>query len=187
MFNDVTLETFNEVFGKDENLLFGGLFDYKNLFFANCPWSQSWSNIRIFRWARWFCCKAMYLLRKSFNLMTFIKVNIYFCCQATLRGTCWSWATNSIQKQPFADVLQNKCSWKFRKFHRKTPVLKSLFNKVAALKACNFIKKRLQHKCFPVNIAKFFKNSLFYRKPLVAASKQHSPWESTDNIISRIP
>ena len=26
------------------------------------------------------------------------------------------------------------------------------------LQACNFIKKRLQHRCFPVNIAKFSKN-----------------------------
>ena len=32
------------------------------------------------------------------------------------------------------------------------------------------IKKRLQHSCFPVNIDKFFKNSFFYRTPLVAAS-----------------
>ena len=39
--------------------------------------------------------------------------------------------------------------------HRKTPVLESLFSKVASLEACNFIKKRLQHRCFPVNIAKF--------------------------------
>ena len=30
-----------------------------------------------------------------------------------------------------------------------------LFNKFAGLKACNFIKKRLQHRHFPVNIAKF--------------------------------
>ena len=29
----------------------------------------------------------------------------------------------------------------------KTPVLESLFDKVAGLKACKFIKKRLQHKC----------------------------------------
>ena len=35
----------------------------------------------------------------------------------------------------------------------------SLFNKVAGLNACNFLKKRLQCKCFPVNIAKFFKTS----------------------------
>ena len=37
----------------------------------------------------------------------------------------------------------------------KTPVLESLFNKVAGLKFCNFIKKRLQHRYFTVNIAKF--------------------------------
>ena len=28
------------------------------------------------------------------------------------------------------------------------------FNKVAGLKACNFIKKILQYRCFPVNVAK---------------------------------
>ena len=32
-------------------------------------------------------------------------------------------------------------------------MLESLFNRVAG-QACNFIKKRLQHRCFPVNIAK---------------------------------
>ena len=38
--------------------------------------------------------------------------------------------------------------------HRKTPVLESLFNKAAGLKVCNFIKKKLQHMFFPVNMAK---------------------------------
>ena len=33
-------------------------------------------------------------------------------------------------------------------FHRKTSVLGSLFNKVANLKVCNFLKNRLQHRCF---------------------------------------
>ena len=32
----------------------------------------------------------------------------------------------------------------------------------------NFIKKKLQHMCFPVNIAKILR-TLFHRKPLVAA------------------
>ena len=32
-------------------------------------------------------------------------------------------------------------------------VLQSLFNKVSDLQVCSFIKKRLQHKCFPVNSA----------------------------------
>ena len=36
---------------------------------------------------------------------------------------------------------------------QKTPVLEFLFNKVADLKACNFIKKRLRHRYFPMNSA----------------------------------
>ena len=43
---------------------------------------------------------------------------------------------------------------KFCKFHRKTPVLESLFNKVSGRQACIFIKKRLQHRYFPVKFAK---------------------------------
>ena len=62
-----------------------------------------------------------------------------------------------------ASVLQKKhVLKKFAIFtgKQKTPVLESLFNKVAGPKACNFIKKRLQYKCFPVNIAKFFRPSI---------------------------
>ena len=32
--------------------------------------------------------------------------------------------------------------------HRKTPLLESLFDRDANLRACNFIKKRLQHRCY---------------------------------------
>ena len=49
---------------------------------------------------------------------------------------------------------------KIRKFHRKALVLESLFNKVAGLQAfkvCSFIKKRLQHRCFPVKFATFLR------------------------------
>ena len=38
-------------------------------------------------------------------------------------------------------------------------MLKFLFNKVAGLKACNFIKKRPQQKCFPVNITKVLRTA----------------------------
>ena len=41
----------------------------------------------------------------------------------------------------------------------KTPVSESLFNNVAGFKACKFIKKRLQHRCFPVNIANILRTS----------------------------
>ena len=54
------------------------------------------------------------------------------------------------QKQPFADVLQNKCFSKFCKIHRKTPVLESLFNKAADL-------NRLHHNYLSVIFAKLLK------------------------------
>ena len=44
--------------------------------------------------------------------------------------------------------------------------MKSLFNKVAGVKACHLIKKRLLRRCFIVNFA----NSFFYRTPTLAAS-----------------
>ena len=66
-----------------------------------------------------------------------------------------------IQKQSFKDDFQNQCSLKFRKFHKKTPVLESLVNKVTDRKAYNFIKKRLHHRCFPVKFAKLFIEYLF--------------------------
>ena len=43
-------------------------------------------------------------------------------------------------------------------------VLESLFNKVGGFQGCNFIKKRLQSRCFPVNVAKFLRTAtLFWR------------------------
>ena len=55
-------------------------------------------------------------------------------------------------------------------------MLEPHFNKVAGLKACNCVKKRLQHRCFPVNTAKFLIDFLqiFYRTSPVAASVK---WE----------
>ena len=63
-----------------------------------------------------------------------------------------------------ADVY--RCSSKlvtFRNDHRKTPVLEPLSNKVAHLKASSFIKERLQHRCFQVNIAKILITAFFIK------------------------
>ena len=57
-----------------------------------------------------------------------------------------------MQKQP-REVF-SRFSLKFRKFHRKTPVLECLFNKVRK----SFVKKRLQHRCFPMKFAKFLRS-----------------------------
>ena len=47
-------------------------------------------------------------------------------------------------------------------------MLESLFNKFIGLQACNFTKKRLQHRRFPVNIANF-KNTYFEKDLRTAA------------------
>ena len=52
-------------------------------------------------------------------------------------------------------LIQAATRENFCNIHRKTPVLESLFIKVASLQPCDFIKKRLQHRCFPVKFAKF--------------------------------
>ena len=57
--------------------------------------------------------------------------------------------------QKLSDLLQNMCSKNFRNIHKKTRALESLFNKATGLQGCNFIKKRFQRRCFPVNIVKF--------------------------------
>ena len=66
-----------------------------------------------------------------------------------------------------------KCSrcLKFWNIYRKTPVLESLFNQVPGLQCCNIINKRLQHKCFHVNIAKYLENTYFEEHMRTAASE----------------
>ena len=66
-------------------------------------------------------------------------------------------------------------SQKFRKFYRKTPVLVSLLNKFVGLKACNFTKKRHQHRCFLVKFAYFF-TTLFLQNTAKAAFAHHANW-----------
>ena len=60
------------------------------------------------------------------------------------------------QKQPFAEVLQKRCSFKnFAKFTGKLTYRISFLDKVASLQAATLSKKRFPYKCFSVNFAKF--------------------------------
>ena len=61
------------------------------------------------------------------------------------------------EKQPPEVFREKRCSWKFHKIHRKTPVPGLFFNKVAGLRPATLLKKRLLHRCFLVNFAKFLR------------------------------
>ena len=69
-------------------------------------------------------------------------------------------------------------------------MLESLFNKIADLKACNFIKKGLQHRCFSVNIAKslitpFFTEHLRWLLEKVGTLYMKSSTPSSKGIIQK--
>ena len=53
-------------------------------------------------------------------------------------------------------VLKN-----FAKYTRKHLCQSLLFNKNAGLRPATLLKKRLQHRCFPVNFAEISKNTFF--------------------------
>ena len=53
-------------------------------------------------------------------------------------------------------VLEN-----FTKFTGKHLCWSLFFNKVAGLRPESILKKRLQQRCFPLNLVKFLKNSFF--------------------------
>ena len=57
-------------------------------------------------------------------------------------------------------VLEN-----FTKFTGKHLCWSHFFNKVTSLKPSTLLKKRLQHRFFPVNFAKFLRTPFIYRTP----------------------
>ena len=63
---------------------------------------------------------------------------------------------DNIQKQPIASVLQNRCPWKVCNIDRKTTLL----------------EKRLQHRCFPLNTARFLR-TVFFIKHLQVSRHLH--------------
>ena len=58
-------------------------------------------------------------------------------------------------------VLQHRCSYKFLDIHKKILVLRSLFNTVRDLKACNFNKKETSTQAFSREYHNIFKNGFF--------------------------
>ena len=91
-----------------------------------------------------------FLLAKMIYLWYKILVDeIRYCCRPI-----------KVQKQPPEVFCKKGCSENFFEFHKKTPVLESLFNKVAGLRTWNVIKKTLQHSCFPVSFVKFLRTPI---------------------------
>ena len=63
----------------------------------------------------------------------------------------------------------------------------SLFNKVAGLQTCNFIKKRLQYRCFPVNFATFLRTPILKNiyERLLLHLKYYTPANNTAKVVAK--
>ena len=49
--------------------------------------------------------------------------------------------SKDVQKKPLEVFYKERCSQKFGNIHRNAPVLESLYNKVAGIHDCNFVKR----------------------------------------------
>ena len=93
------------------------------------------------------CINLLYRCPQNFNLP-------FFESSWMNRIPCFH---NNSQQRPPVVFCEKRCSWKFRKTHRKTPVSESLFNTVAGLRPATLLKKRFWHRYVPENFAKFLR------------------------------
>ena len=102
-------------------------------------------NKNVLEWFLLIMCKE-HSLRRSTNLFSRNHPTLFLIKKRMSADVqCWTITLSNWQKQS-PEVFCN--------IQRETPVLESFLNKVAGLYVCNFIKKKkLQHRCFPVNIA----------------------------------
>ena len=68
-------------------------------------------------------------------------------------------AIDNGTKQPPEVFCKKRCSEKFSKFHRKTPVLESPFIKVAGLRFATLLKRDSNIEVFSCEICEIFKNT----------------------------
>ena len=75
-------------------------------------------------------------------------------------------------------------------FHKKKELFTNLDQdeetETSSLLGCNFIKKRLQHRCFPVNIAKFLRTFILQNTSddysCTHFGSQTNPWCNTSEL-----
>ena len=78
---------------------------------------------------------------------------------------------SNLQKQPPEVFCKKSCSWTFHKIHRKTPVPFLIKWHASGLRPATLLKKRLWHRCFPVNFSKFLGIALTTEHLWATASK----------------
>ena len=88
------------------------------------------------------------LMYKSLTNLSKVKLEFVRNSSSIIRSRYWRCSIQKSVFKNFVILTGNRLRWSL------------ILNKVADLQACNFIKKRLQHRCFTVSIVRFSKTPI---------------------------
>ena len=101
---------------------------------------------------------SIYVLCLPVSRYVFGAGRMFFHIKPFMRNKLlWSNVVLGFQKQPLEVFYKKSVVIVFFKTHRKIPVSKSFFNKIAGLRAATLLKKRFRHRCFSLDFAKFLR------------------------------
>ena len=120
----------------------------------------------------------------------FFKIRKFFVSKSTLicRGTSTRFLISYLKDVVSSQFCQRRC-WNLEAVTRSCPV-KMVFLKISknskenscvGLRPATLLKKRLQHRCFPVNFVKYLRTPFLYRTRPVAAS-----WNQKNDFLKTI-
>ena len=92
-----------------------------------------------------------------FSLLLIFFIDTIISVISSTHIVCYVMCVPHAQKQP-PEVFFEKAVKSFANFTEKSLCWSLFFNKVTGLRACSFIKKRLQHRCAPAKLAKFYEH-----------------------------
>ena len=84
---------------------------------------------------------------------------------------CHYVSTKKFQKHLFADILQNRVVKSFAKFTEQHLCWSLFLIKLQPSGLKLFLKKKLQHRCFPLNFVKFIRTPFFTEHLQMTASE----------------
>ena len=92
-------------------------------------------NFAIFTGKYWSPWSPSFIEHLRWLLLDFRDSKYFFSAESGRTGFCSEllWKQELNLRKPLELLCKKWCSWKFCKFHRKTPVSNSLFNRVAGL------------------------------------------------------
>ena len=95
---------------------------------------------------------------KMFSLLLIFFIDTIISVISSTQIACDVMCVQYVQKQPPEVFFKKGVLKNFASFTGKHLCWSLFFNKVADLRVCNFIEKRLQHRYIPVELAKFYEH-----------------------------